>query len=139
ISGIVLFITSFLPWYGFGPFSANGWDSGFWAWFGILLGIAAAVILALGIFGVTKVAFGPFKAEQIGFMLAILSVIFVVLRWITETSLVKFGLFLGIIAAAGLAYGGFTLMREAGLDMPDMDDFKSFGGGNQPPPPPPAE
>ena len=140
ISGLVLVIASFLPWYGAGPFSINGWDSEFWAIFGILFGIAAAVILALKVFGVTDLAIGPFKAEQIAFMLGILSLLFVILRWVTETSFVKYGLFVALVAAAGITYGAFTGTKEAGLDLPDVDDFRSFGGGgNQPPPPPPSE
>ena len=51
-----------------------------------------------------------------------------------------FGLFIGFLAAAGLTAGTFFMMTEAGLEMPDMDDFKKFGGGgSEPPPPPPAE
>ena len=73
-------------------------------------------------------------------MLGAVSTIFIVLRWITETSLVKYGLFLGILSAAAITFGAFTAMKEAGIDMPDADDFKSFGGGDDsPPPPPPAE
>jgi len=140
IGGIVLFIGSFLPWYGAGPFHINGWDSQFWAIFGILLGLAAVTILALKVFDVTDVAFGPFKAEQIVLMLGALSTIFLLLRLVTETSGVKYGLFLGILSAAAITFGAFTAMKEAGIEMPDADDFKSFGGGDDsPPPPPPAE
>ena len=137
--GLVLFISSFLPWYGAFGFNINAWDSQFWAVFGILLGIAATVVLALKVFEVTDIAFGPFKAEQIAMMLAALSTLFVLLRFITETSNVKYGLFVALVSAAALTFGSFTAMGEAGLDMPDMDDFKSFGGGDEPPPPPPAE
>ncbi len=140
-AGLVLLISSFLPWYGAFGFSINAWDSQFWAVFGILLGIAATAVLALKAFDVTNVAIGPFKAEQIALMLGALSTIFILLRLITETSNMKYGLFIGLISAAALTFGSFMAMGEAGLDMPDMDDFKSFGGGggNEPPPPPPAE
>ncbi len=140
IGGIVLLVSSFLPWYGAFGFSINGWDSEFWAILGILFGLAAALILALKVFDVTDVAFGPFKAEQIVLMLGALSTIFIVLRWITETSLVKYGLFLAMVSAVAITFGAFTAMKEAGIAMPDVDDFKSFGGGDDsPPPPPPAE
>jgi hypothetical protein len=140
IGGIVLFISSFLPWYGAFGFSINGWDSQFWAVFGILLGVAAAVVLALKVFGVFTAAVGPFKAEQIALMLGALGTIFLLLRLITETSNMKFGLFVGILSAAAVTFGAYTAMGEAGIDMPDMDDFKSFGGGDgSPPPPPPSE
>ena len=141
IGGLVLLISSFLPWYGAFGFSINAWDSEFWAVFGILFGIAALAVLALKAFDVTNVAIGPFKAEQIALMFGALSTIFILLRFITETSNVKYGLFVALISAAALTYGSFMAMGEAGLDMPDMDDFKSFGsgGGDEPPPPPPAE
>ena len=38
VGGLVLLIASFLDWYGAGPFGISGWDSQFWAVFGILLG-----------------------------------------------------------------------------------------------------
>ena len=46
-------------------------------------------------------------------------------------------LWVGFIGAAGLTAGAFMMMQEAGLEMPDIDDFKSIGGGDEPPPPPP--
>ena len=52
--------------------------------------------------------------------------ILVVLRLITETNFMSFGLYLGIIAAAAVAYGSWTTMKEAGLEL-GMDDFT--GGG----------
>ena len=63
-----------------------------------------------------------------------------ILRWLTETSLVKFGLFLGIAAAIGVTAGAYLDLKESGVGMPSADDFKRFtgGGGDAPPPPPPA-
>jgi hypothetical protein len=138
IGGLVLLISSFLPWYGAFGFSINGWDSQFWAIFGILFGIAAAVIIALKAFEVFDLSLGALKAEQVALLLGALSAIFILLRWLTETSLVKFGLFLALISAIAVTFGAFTAMKEAGLAMPGINDFKSKGG-NEPPPPPPAE
>jgi hypothetical protein len=54
----------------------------------------------------------------------------------------KFGIFLGLIAAAGIAYGGYSAMREEGATFGGEADRLSSGGGGQPPaggpPPPPA-
>jgi len=138
IGGLVLLISSFLPWYGAFGFSINAWDSQFWAIFGILFGLAAAVIIALKAFEVFDLALGALKAEQIALLLGALSAIFILLRWLTETSFVKFGLFLALVSAIAVAFGAFTAMKEAGLAMPGINDFKGKGG-NQPPPPPPAE
>jgi hypothetical protein len=66
----------------------------------------------------------------------------------------KLGIFLGLIAAGGIGYGGYSAMREEGLTFGDAADRLSGGGegaapgggtgqppgpppGQQPPPPPP--
>jgi hypothetical protein len=43
-----------------------------------------------------------------------------VLRWLTENSFVKFGLFIGIAASAVVAYGAFTDMKSKGMKIPGM-------------------
>ncbi|NQV05505.1 hypothetical protein HQ535_03065 [bacterium] len=129
ISGVVLIINLFLPWYrvdfGIGSVSANAFDAGFLAWFGSLLAIAGAVLLLLKVLGTTEINAGPLKTEQLAFLLAVAGVILVLLRFLTETSSVFLGLFLGIAACAGVAYGAFTEMKAHGMD---LDDFKSIGG-----------
>ena len=62
----------------------------------------------------------------------------------------KVGIFLGLIAAGGVAYGGYTAMREEGITFGDAADRLSGGGSpgagssprppssSAPPPPPPA-
>ena len=59
---------------------------------------------------------------------------------VTVDATLKFGIFLGLIAAAGIAYGGYSAMREEGSTFGDAADRLSGGGGGQPPaggPPPP--
>ncbi|MGB7589441.1 MAG: hypothetical protein WBM00_12120 [Solirubrobacterales bacterium] len=61
----------------------------------------------------------------------------------------KFGIFLGLIAAAGVAFGGYSAMREEGATFSGAGDRLSGGGsGGQPPgggppasppPPPPSQ
>ena len=46
------------------------------------------------------------------------------------------GVYLGLIAAIGIAYGGWTAMQEEGTSFSDQAD--RFGGGGGSPPPPPA-
>ncbi|MDJ0924863.1 MAG: hypothetical protein QNJ77_09890 [Acidimicrobiia bacterium] len=127
--GILAIISLFLPWYGF-SFAGIGaniqaFDSGFFAWAGVLLAIAGAVVIALKAFDVANAKAGNLEAEQLALILGGLGVIFILLRWITETSLVKFGLFVGLIAAAAVAYGAYGTMKDEGLEMPSADDFKS--------------
>jgi hypothetical protein len=50
----------------------------------------------------------------------------------------KYGVFLGLIAAAGVAYGGWVAMQEEGTSFGDQAD-RLGGGGDPPPPPPPAQ
>ncbi len=147
IAGIVLIINLFLPWYGFSGFgvssSISAFDSGFFAWSGSLLAIAGAVLLLLSEVGNSQIKAGRLSGSQLGLLLAGLGTLFVVLRWLTETNFVKFGLFLGIIGAAAVTYGCFASLQASGEGMPSADDFKSFGGGGgdddaPPPPPPPA-
>jgi hypothetical protein len=138
-AGILLIINLFLPWYRVSAFgfsaSANAFDAGFLAWFGSFCGIAAAVIIALKVFANMKIDAGPLKAEHIVLVLGALSVLFIFLRLVTETSSMFIGLWLGLIVAIILAYGAFLAMKQEGYT---MQDFRSLGGGSTPPPPPPA-
>jgi hypothetical protein len=139
--GVLLIINLFLPWYrvsvmGFSA-SINAFDT-FLAWFGSFCAIAGAVIIALKMFGNVKIAAGPLKAEHLALALAALGFVLILLRLITETSSVFIGIFIGLIATAGMTYGGFLAMKDEGMA---LQDFKSLGGGkggNPPPPPPPA-
>jgi hypothetical protein len=125
IGGAVTVVALFLPWYGFLGFNINAFDSGFLAWGGSLIAIAGAVVLLLKALGTTEVSLGDFKAEQVAVALGGLGFVLVLLRWITESNLTRFGLFLGILGSAAVAAGAFLAMREAGLGMPGM----SSGGG----------
>ncbi len=126
--GAVLVITLFLPWYGVLGININAFDSGFLAWGGSLIAIAGAVVLALKAFGTRSFEAGTLQSEQIALLLTGLGTLLILLRWITETSLTKFGLFLAIIAGLMTTYGAFSAMREAGLSFPGSDDFRSLGG-----------
>jgi hypothetical protein len=130
--GALALVSMFLPWYGFsfggfGSASINAWSSGFLAWGGIVLAIAGATILTLKVLEVQDVTVGKLAAEQLALILAAAGVVLIILRWLTETSFVKFGLFIGLVAAAAVAYGAFGAMKDAGLEMPTADDFKSSG------------
>lgn len=135
-----LLISSFLPWYSVVVFSISGWNSGFLAWLGILLGLAAGVILALKAFGTQDVRAGGFAAEQLAFGLGVLSLLFIVLRLLTQSSAVAFGLFLGLLSAATIAYGSYKAMTDAGMSVDDMKNRFGPGGtaGDGPASPPPT-
>ncbi len=128
IGGAVLVIDLFLPWYGVFGINLNAFDMGFLAWGGSLLAIAGAAVLLLKALGTRDVEAGQFKPEQLATILAGVGTVLIVLRWLTETDFVKYGLFVGLIAAAVVTFGSFTSMKEAGLDLPGMD--KIGGGGS---------
>jgi hypothetical protein len=128
--GALAIISLFLPWYGFsvagfGGANVGAFDSGFWAWAGLLLAIAGAVILVLKALEISDVKAGSLAAEQIALLLGGLGVVFIILRWLTENDFVKYGLFIGLVSAAAVTYGAFGAMKDAGLEMPTADDFKS--------------
>lgn len=101
--------------------------------------------MGLKAFGTSDVKIGTLKAEQIALLLAGVGTILVLLKLIigedpSEIVSRSIGVFLGVVAGAATTYGAFMAMKEAGLDMPGADDFRSFGGGGgDEPPPPPAQ
>jgi hypothetical protein len=138
---LLLLVSSFLPWYSadlgaFGSVNFNAWDANFFAWGGVILGVAGGVILALKGMGTKDVKAGGFAAEQIALLLGAASLVLILLRLLTEMTGVSYGLFLGIIGAALVAYGSFTAMKAAGMSVDDMK--QRFGGTDQPGGPPPT-
>lgn len=133
VGGAVLIVALFLPWYGVFGFNIQAFDSGFLAWGGSLIAIAGAVILLLKELGTTDVTVGDFKAEQVATALGGLGFVLVLLRFLTQTELAKFGLFVAILASAAVAVGAFMTMKDAGLGLPGVGG--SGGGGTATPPP----
>ena len=130
--GVLAVISLFLPWYGFsfGNVGANlnAFDARFLAWGGLFLAIAGATVLTLKALERSDVKMGNLAAEQLALILGGLGFVFIVLRWLTENDLVRYGLFAGLLSAGLVAYGAFGAMKDAGLEMPTAEDFKS--GGN---------
>jgi hypothetical protein len=82
-AGVVAFLLSFFPYYtvsvGSGGFSASGSASawhGFFGWFGVLVALAAAVLLALRLFGVHVLDASMTRlAVLVGFAVSLLCII----------------------------------------------------------------
>ena len=129
VAGIILIINLFLPWYSIGPFDANAFDAGFLAWFGSLVAVAGAVLILLKAFAGNAVSLGNLKTEHLVLILGAFGTLLIILKFLVDSDFTSFGIFLGIIAAAAVAVGGWMAMKEAGLEMPSADDFKSIGGG----------
>ena len=131
VGGAVLVINLFLPWYsidfGIGSVSIGAFDE-FLAWLGSFLAIAGATILVLKAIGKSSVNAGQFKTEQLALLLGAGGFVLVVLQYLTEgdaREFASFGMWLGLVATAVVAYGAFRARKDAGLEMPGMG-----GGGS---------
>jgi hypothetical protein len=143
VSGVALLIFSFFHWYSvdlgpFGTFSRNGWQSpgALWSVLAILLGIVlAAHVIVEKLSGVDL----PDRLGSIGWGVVhlaggALAFLFLIIKLINHTSDSAIGLYLGLIAGAGLLAGGYLMAKEAG-ELPQQLGGK---GGATPPPPPAA-
>jgi hypothetical protein len=159
VSGIALFIIMFLPWFGidlgvgeiaedFGvavpevddSANFNAWES--FDFIDLVLFVTAAVAVALGVMtAMSQQVNLPVAASAITAGLGILASVLVIYRVLDppEGADRKFGLFLGLIAALGVAYGGWRAMQEEGTSFGAQADRLGdrVGGGDEPPPPPP--
>lgn len=133
-SGLLLFIASFLPWFGVDGFSesGNGWDTGFlWGGIPALLGLAAAAVVLATKLGDVKLPDLPITWGQAILAAGVLSALLVVLKLLIGEEACafdvcidfdrKWGLFLAALAAIGLAVGGSLKYKEG-------DDAPAAGG-----------
>ena len=134
IAGIVLFVAGFLPWYSidlgsFGSVSRSGWQSpgAIWSIVPILIGMAMAGVIVAKTF--TDVALpndvGGQSWGRVHLAGGVVALLFVVIKFLNESSHLGFGFYLGIIAAAALAVAGLLMFRDEGGTLPGMP-----GGGS---------
>ena len=152
VSGIVLLIVLFLPWYGVdvsaGAANISASDSASaWEAFGfvdILLFVIALVAIGVPAARMTDSLPEDWPGGTIVLAAGGLGVLLVLWRIIDlptpDISSIgpvsvdfsrKIGVFLGLIASAGIAYGGWRAMEESPVG--------STPAASAPPPPPPAE
>jgi uncharacterized membrane protein YhaH (DUF805 family) len=165
VSAILLFIFMFFDWFGVevsgsgfsGEFSGSGgsaWD----ALDVIPIFLMLAIVAAIGV-AVIRLTDAdlepPVSLNAIVTALGGLAVLLILYRIISPPDFgsfggvsidatLKFGIFLGLIAAGGIAYGGYSAMREEGVTFGGEAERLSSGGGGQPPaggppPPPPSQ
>jgi hypothetical protein len=156
VSAVALFIIMFLPWFEVGGVagealdqaqdlgfagevdtSANAWESFDFIDLVLLVTIVVAVGLAVAAMAARTVAL-PVAASALTAGLGILSTLLILYRIIDPPGEAdrKFWVFLGLIAAAGIAYGAWRAMQEEGTTFGGEAD-RVRGGGEPPPPPPP--
>jgi len=150
IAGVALLIIMFLNWWGApeieieglgtvgGEGSANAWEAAdvldlLWA-LAALAGIALAVMAATSSQVNMPVAMSAITAGLGG--LAVLTILYRLIDPPFDADR-EFGVFLGLIAAAGIAYGGWVAMQEEGTSFSDQADRIGGDRGDAPPPPPP--
>ena len=125
-AAILLFIDLFLPWQGvdFGGFgSAN--VSGF-SGLGILVALLCIATIAWEIMLLAgmNINMGTTSPGLISAILAGLTAVFALIKFLTSLEFIKFGAFIGLILALALAYGAYMRYTESRTAAP--------------PPPPPA-
>jgi hypothetical protein len=165
-SAVLLFIFMFFDWFtveisgGSGLFSASAAAGGS-AWdaldfIPIILIVTILAAIGVAALRLTDAAFEPpFPPNVAVTVLGGLSVLLILFRIIDPPGVGSvpglsvdvgpaLGIFLGLIAAAGITYGGYRAMQEEGASFGDTADRFSGGGpgggapaAQTPPPPPP--
>jgi len=174
-SAILLFVFMFFDWFGVevsgvGGFSGTVPGAGGSAWdaldfipFVLLITVIAALAMA-GLRLADSAYEPPVPMSTIVAVLGAISVVMILFRivfppdlgsfgGVTVDATLKLGIFLGLISAVGIAYGGYSTMKEEGITFADAADGLSRGGGPGPggpgggtgtqppasaPPPPPS-
>lgn len=158
VSAILLFIFMFFNWFGVevsgtGGFSGSVPGAGGSAWDAldfIPIVLIITIIAALVSAGL-RLSDSPYE-PPVSLNVAVtvlggLSALLILFRIIDPPSFgsfggvsvdgtVEFGIFLGLIAAAGIAFGGYRGMQEEGSSFSGTADRLSGAGPPSPPPPP---
>jgi hypothetical protein len=169
-SAVLLFIFMFFDWFtvsisggeGFFTVSAGGNAWEVFSWIDLFMMLTIIVALAVAVIRLSDaIVEPPFSINAAVAILGGLSVLFILYRIIDppldtgDFSGVDvsraIGVYLGLLAAAGITYGGYRAMQEEGTSFGDLGDQLSAGRGptagsptqppsstaTPPPPPPP--
>jgi hypothetical protein len=159
-SAIALFIFMFFNWFGaevsgVSGFSGsvsgeagNAWDTLDFIPIVLLITVIAALVM-VGLRLADSVYEPPVPMSTLVTALGVISVLLILFRIIDPPTFASFGgvsvdatlsvgIFLGLIAAGGIAYGGYSTMREEGITFGDAADRLSSGGSTPPPPQQPS-
>ena len=163
-SAVLLFIFMFFDWFsvevsgGSGVFTAsavaggNAWDA--LDFIPIVLVVTILAALGVAALRLTDAAYEPpISANAVVSVLGGLSALLILYRIVDTPGggsvpglsvdvSPAFGIFLSLLAAIGIAYGGYRAMQEEGASFGDVGDRLSGGSGTGPgagsPPPPPS-
>jgi uncharacterized membrane protein YhaH (DUF805 family) len=143
-SGVLLFVFMFFDWFGVkisgvAGFSGDVSGSGGSAWDAldvIPVFLMLAIVVAIGV-AVVRLADADLELSislnAIVAAVGALAVLLILYRivfppdfggfgGVSVDATLRFGIFLGLIAAAGIAYGGYSAMREEGASFGDAAD-----------------
>jgi hypothetical protein len=169
VSAVLLFVFMFFDWFSVEVSGGNGivsaaavgagsaWDT--LDFIPIVLVIAILAALGVAALRLTDSVFEPtIPANAVVAILGGLSFLLILFRIVDTPDLgvsglpidvsPSLGIFLGLLAAAGIAYGGYRAMGEEGASFADIGDRLSAGSeagsrsvppSSAPPPPPPSQ
>jgi hypothetical protein len=149
VSAVLLFILMFFDWFGAkvsdlpgfsGSIEASGGGGGSaWETLDVIpVFLMLAIVLAVGVAVVRltdadlelRISLNAFVAA--GGALAVLLILYRIIDppgfgipGVAVDTTLQLGIFLALIAAAGIAYGGYSAMREEGLTFSDAADWLS--------------
>lgn len=156
-SAVLLFIFMFFDWFtvdfssGDGLFSVsaggNAWEV--FSWIDLFMLLTVIVAIAVVVIRISDaIVEPPFSINAAVAILGGLSVLFVLYRIISppiDTGDLPgvdvgraIGVYLGLLASAGIAYGGYRAMQEEGTSFGEIGDQYSNRGGPAGGPPPPS-
>lgn len=109
-AGVAAFLFSFFPWLSAGMafFSFSAWNSGFTAWFAVLLLVGAGAVVLLPHMG-TEVK----NRTTLWLSLAGAATLLILIRWMTSEGFAAIGLFLGLLAALVSTAAAFLTFQAA--------------------------
>ncbi len=119
-SGIVLFVSSFFPWFKISSvisYSWSGWDVGLlWGGIPALLGAVSAGIVIATKMGNVEMPKMSISTGQAMLIAGAVAAVLVVLKLLTGYHSVDraWGIYLATLASLALAYGGFLAYKQDG-------------------------
>lgn len=141
---LLLIIALFVEWFSFGPFGAEGFEAaGTFRDLIMLLTILGGVAIAVMV-GMSRSVNSPVAPTAIVAGIAILNTI-LILIWVIDppgsggfSADRSIGLWLGLLASAGVAYGAWRAMEEEGTSFGEQAAGvqERVRGGGEPPRPP---
>jgi predicted small integral membrane protein len=160
-SGILLFVFMFFDWFGVEVSGVSGFSgtvpgAGGSAWdaldvIPIFLAIAIVAAVGVAVVRLTDADLEPaISLNAIVAVLGALAFLLILYRIVDPPGGGQFGgvsvdttrqlgIFLGLLSAAGIAYGGYSAMREEGVTFGDAADRLGGGDPGTGSPPPPSQ